>query len=235
MQSIDTDPFDFPIHIIQRGNNRSATFYANDDYRYYLEALQKASQRYDCAVHAYVLMTNHVHLLMTARIETGISAFIQSVGRRYVRYINNTYRRTGTLWEGRFKSSLIQDDRYYFICSRYIELNPVRAEMVSHPEEYRWSSYHHNAMGETNTLIKSHPLYLGLGETQQARINYYRDLFNVHIDTNTIEAIRAAVNKDKVLGNNRFKEEIGKMLQRRIDNYKHGGDRKSEKFKQTQA
>lgn len=222
-----------PVHIIQRGNNRSATFYADEDYRYYLEALQKASQRYDCAVHAYVLMTNHAHLLMTAQTRTGISSLMQAVGRRYVRYINYTYRRTGTLWEGRFKSSLIQDDRYYFICSRYIELNPVRAGMVSHPGEYRWSSYHHNARGETNTLIKPYPLYLELGETQQARLNHYRDLFNVPIDTNTIEAVRAAANKDKVLGNDRFKEEIGQMLHRRIDNYTHGGDRKSEKFKQT--
>jgi len=225
----------YPVHIIQRGNNRSSTFYADNDYLLYLEALQKASLRYDCAVHAYVLMTNHAHLLMTAQTETGISAFMQSVGRRYVRYINHAYRRTGTLWEGRFKSSLIQDDHYYFICSRYIELNPVRAEMASHPGEYRWSSYRHNAMGEVDTLITPHPHYLGLGETPQARTDYYRDLFNMHIDTQTIEAIRGAANKDKILGNDRFKEEIGRMLQRRIDDYPHGGDRKSEKFKQSRT
>lgn len=224
-----------PVHVIQRGNNRSATFYTEEDYRFYYDALSKASQRCECAVHAYVLMTNHVHLLLSSSTEIGISAFMQSVGRRYVRYINQTYRRSGTLWEGRFKSSLIQDNEFYFICSRYIEMNPVRAGMVSHPKDYRWSSYGYNAQGEVNSLIKPYQLYIRLGKTDQERASCYTEMFNEPIDLKTIGKIRTATNKEQVLGNDRFREEIGRMLQRRIDTHPHGGDRKSETFKQVQS
>ena len=221
------------VHIIQRGNNRSAMFYADDDYLFYLDALNKASHQYCCAVHAYVLMTNHVHLLMTPATKTGLSSLMQSVGRRYVRYINTTYKRTGTLWEGRFKHSLIQDECYYLICSRYIELNPVRADMVKHPIEYRWSSYHHNALGEPDTLIQPHPLYLALGQSLKECAQHYQELFKTLIEPNTLEEIRVATNKDQVLGNDKFIKEIELMLAHRITTYKHGGDRKSESFKQT--
>ncbi|HEY4655524.1 MAG TPA: transposase [Chryseolinea sp.] len=223
-----------PVHIIQRGNNRSATFYTDDDYRFYLEALHKASKQYHCAIHAYVLMTNHVHLLVTPKTESGVSNLMQSVGRRYVRYINHTYQRTGTLWEGRFKHSLIQDNFYYLICSRYIELNPVRAGMVERPEGYPWSSYPHNAQGQPNPLIQPHALYLALGQSKDERTQNYQALFQVHIDRDTLEVIRKATNKDQVLGNDKFKAEIEQMLNRRITSYEHGGDRKSETFKQTQ-
>ena len=118
------------LHLIQRGNNRQATFYADKDYRFYLECLQDASAHHGCAIHAYVLMTNHVHLLLTPRAERAASLLMQSVGRRYVRYVNHAYQRSGTLWEGRFKSTLIDSERYLLTCSRYIELNPVRAGMV---------------------------------------------------------------------------------------------------------
>ena len=224
-----------PVHIIQRGNNRSATFYTEDNYRFYLDALSKASRRYGCAVHAYVLMTNHVHLLLSATTEAGISAFMQSVGRRYVRYLNNTYNRTGTLWEGRFKSSLIQDDHYYLTCSRYIELNPVRAAMVNHPGDYLWSSYHYHGLGETDTIIQPHPLYLELGKTMKERARRYRDLFETHIDSTMLDQIRTVANKEQVLGDDRFKEETGLKLQRKIENYSHGGDRKSKTFKREQT
>lgn len=224
-----------PVHIIQRGVNRAATFFTEDDYHFYLDALGKVSRCYSCAVHAYVLMTNHVHLLLSSRTETGISACMQSVGRRYVRYINHTYHRTGTLWEGRYKSSLIQDDNYYFICSRYIELNPVRAGMVDHPGDYPWSSYRCNARNEPETLITPYNLYEALGKTESERAKYYQTLFEESIETNLIEQIRNATNKDTVLGDDRFKEEIEGMLQRRVDAYSHGGDRKSEMFKQEQT
>ena len=108
------------MHIIQRGNNRQATFYANEDYQFYLESLEKAASQYACAVHAYALMTNHVHLLLTPNTDEGVSRLMQSVGRRYVRYVNSTYRRTGTLWEGRYKSALIDSVHYLLVCSRYI-------------------------------------------------------------------------------------------------------------------
>jgi len=223
-----------PAHIIQRGNNRSATFYADDDYHFYLDALHTACKQYHCALHAYVLMTNHVHLLVTPTTESGLSRLMQSLGRCYVRYINHTYKRTGTLWEGRFKHSLIQDESYYLICSRYIELNPVRAGMVEHPADYRWSSYHHNALGLASPLIQPHTLYLALGHSTKERAEHYQSLFQAHINPETLEAIREATNKDHVLGNDKFKGEIEQMLKRKLTSYEHGGDRKSEAFKQTQ-
>ena len=134
-----------PCHVVSRGNNRDACFYADEDYLFYLECLGDACDKYAVALHAYVLMTNHVHLLLTPRDELGISRVMQSVGRRYVQYINYTYRRSGTLWEGRHKASLIDADRYLLACYRYIELNPVRANMVVDPADYRWSSYRVNA------------------------------------------------------------------------------------------
>ncbi len=224
----------YPVHIIQRGNNRNATFYSDDDYHYYLNSLIQASEECQCAIHAYVLMTNHVHILATPSIETGVSRMMQSIGRRYVRYINKTYKRTGTLWEGRFKHSLIQDEFYYLICSRYIELNPIRAGMVECPEDYLWSSYRHNALGQLNSIIQPHDLYHKLGQTMEECARNYKALFHSHIEHETLEAIRKTTNKDQVLGNDKFKEEIGQMLKRKITSYEHGGDRKSEIFKQIQ-
>ena len=147
------------LHLIQRGNNRQPIFFSPDDYIKYLETLSQSAVRQCCSIHAYVLMTNHIHLLVTPDTEDGISLMMQDIGRNYVRYINQTYRRSGTLWEGRFKSALIDSERYLLTCSRYIELNPVRAGMVRVPEEYRWSSYHCNALGKLNPLIKPHHLY----------------------------------------------------------------------------
>jgi len=223
-----------PVHIIQRGNNRSATFFSDDDNRYYLDTLAQAREESQSTIHAYVLMTNHVHILATPSTEIGISHMMQSIGRRYVRYINKTYKRTGTLWEGRFKHSLIQDEFYYLICSRYIELNPVRAGMVAQPEDYPWSSYRHNALGQLNSIIQPHDLYHQLGKTVEECARNYKLLFHSHIEHDTLEAIRKATNKDQILGNDKFKEEIEMILKRRITPYEHGGDRKSEAFKQIQ-
>ena len=158
-----------PIHAIQRGNNREPIFSAEEDYRYYLECLGKAAGEQGLAIHAYVLMTNHVHLLVTPDSEDSLSKAMQSVGRRYVQYFNHTYQRTGTLWEGRYKSTLIQSSRYLLTCMRYIELNPVRADMVGHPADYPWSSYCANAQGEENALLTPHALYRRLGPTPVAR------------------------------------------------------------------
>ena len=130
-----------PWHIIQRGNNRSACFYAEEDYRLYLDHLKEQADKYGCAVHAYVLMTNHVHLLLTPEKENSAALLMKNLGQRYVQYINRTYRRSGTLWEGRFRSCLTQTEDYVLACYRYIELNPVRANMVNHPRAYPWSSY----------------------------------------------------------------------------------------------
>lgn len=152
-----------PWHIIQRGNNRSACFYAEDDYRVYFDTLLEQSVRWRCAIHAYVLMTNHVHLLLTPETCDGPAGLMKNLGQRYVQYVNRTYRRTGTLWEGRYRSCLAQSGNYVLTCSRYIELNPVRAAMVRDPAAYRWSSYRTNAMGHHSSLLQPHQDWLALG------------------------------------------------------------------------
>lgn len=150
-----------PLHIIQRGNNRSACFFAGEDYRAYLGWLREYADKARCQIHAYVLMTNHVHLLLTARNTQGAGALMKALGQRYVQYINRSYRRSGTLWEGRYRSCLTQEDDYLLACMRYIELNPVRAAMVAHPGEYRWSSYRANAQGENGAEALLHPREIG--------------------------------------------------------------------------
>ena len=171
-----------PQHVVQRGNNRQATFFCDDDYRFYLACLEEAVEKYQCDVHAYVLMTNHVHLLMVPEEQTSIARVMQSVGRRYVRYVNHVYERTGTLWEGRYKASLVDSERYLLTCYRYIELNPVRAGMVESPEEYKWSSYRAHARGEVNRLVTDAFEYTALGKTDELRQVAYRALFNAHIE-----------------------------------------------------
>jgi putative transposase len=135
---------DYTQHLGCRGNNRQATFFAEDDYRFYLKALKDAADASQCAIHAYALMTNHVHLLVTAHTYNGLSRCMQVLGRRYVRYVNYGYRRSGTLWEGRYRSTVIDSDRYLLTCYRYLERNPVRANRVAHPSDYPWTSYHHH-------------------------------------------------------------------------------------------
>src|SRR5688572_18564238 len=137
-----------PVHIIQRGNNRQACFYADEDYQFFLYHLARIAKRFRCALHAYVLMTNHFHLLLTSELDDGPSLLMKFLGQRYVQYVNRTYKRSGSLWEGRFRSGLVQTDRYLLGCYRYIEMNPVRANMVKHPIEYAWSSYAANAEGK---------------------------------------------------------------------------------------
>lgn len=206
-----------PQHVIQRGNNRSPTFFANDDYRFYLQCLKEATERHDCAVHAYVLMTNHVHLLLTPATPTAISKVLQSVGRRY---------RTGTLWEGRFRAAIIDSEHYLLTCYRYIELNPVRAGMVAQPADYPWSSYRTHAHGMNDPLVSDHALYTALGKTATERQQAYRALFSVHLDKAMLSTIRDATNKAWALGNNKFKSAIEATLQRRASPLPRGGVRK---------
>lgn len=206
-----------PQHVLQRGNNRAACFFHPDDYRLYLQALRDASQRYPCQLHAYVLMTNHVHLLVTGARPSAISSLMQSLGRRYVHYVNATYGRTGTLWEGRFKSSVIESERYLLTCYRYIECNPVRAGLVQDPGAYRWSSYGHHAWGRQDELIQDHEVYLALGSTVEERCQAYRALCAERIGAGDLQGIRDHVNKGRVLGSRRFQEEIESMLKRRVD------------------
>ena len=202
-------------HIIQRGNNRSACFYAEGDYRKYLRILQEQACAFDCAVHAYVLMTNHVHLLVTPVRQAGASLMMKHLGQRYVQYVNRTYRRTGTLWEGRFRSCLAQDEGYVLACYRYIERNPVRAGMVDHPAEYSWSSYHANGQGARDALLTEHADYRRLGPTPDLRREAYQKLCRLHMEPELTDEIRTATNGNYALGNDRFKEEVGRMLGRR--------------------
>jgi putative transposase len=207
---------DYPQHVIQRGNNRSPIFIADEDYSCYVDCLLDAIQRYAAEIHAYVFMTNHVHLLMTPRRSDSLARILQAVGRRYVRYFNDTYRRTGTLWEGRYKATVIDSELYLLCCYRYIELNPVRAGIVTHPGDYRWSSYRAHAHGEANRLIVDHAGYLALGSTAEARQTAYRALFADSMDNFHLQAIRQATNKAWVLGNNAFQSQIATLLQRRV-------------------
>ncbi|MBI5449775.1 MAG: transposase [Gammaproteobacteria bacterium] len=220
-----------PQHVIQRGNNRCPIFIADDDFGYFRCWLQEACARHGCHIHAYVFMTNHIHLLLTPDAEESIAKAMQPVGRRYVQYFNAAYQRTGTLWEGRYKATLIDAESYLFACSRYIELNPVRAGMVDHPGGYRWSSYHVNALGKHDSLVQPHDRYLALDASAEGRQAVYRDLFRASIDVTTLNEIRQSTQKGWVLGNDRFKEEIEKLLQRRAQPLPRGGDRRSVEFK----
>lgn len=213
-----------PQHVIQRGNNRSAVFFSKADCRRYLDDLRRAAERHDCQVHAYVLMTNHVHLLMTPRVAGGVSKAMQSLGRRYVAHINGTYQRTGTLWEGRYKAALVESERYLLTCHRYIEMNPVRARGmdVSHPGEYPWSSYRANALGAADPLVTPHPEYLKLGANPGERERAYRRLFEEHIDEQTLTSIRRSLNECRVFGGEAFKDEIEAVLARRVRPGKRG-------------
>ena len=205
-----------PQHIIQRGNNRQVTFFAEDDYRFYMECLEDAVKKYDGAIHAYVLMTNHVHLLMTPGQAESLSRIMQSVGRRYVQYINYYYKRSGTLWEGRYKASLVQSERYLLTCMRYIELNPVRAkDMVEHPADYPWSSYRGNAQGADDRLLTAHEVYKRLGRSKEERQSAYRQLFRAQLPKSDVQAIREATNKAWALGSERFRAKIEALAGRR--------------------
>ncbi len=204
-----------PWHIIQRGNNRSVCFYAEEDYFFYLHHLHELATRFGCSVHAYVLMTNHVHLLLTPETADGVALLMKNLGQRYVQYVNHVYRRSGTLWEGRFRSCLTQTEDYVLACYRYIELNPVRSAMVRHPRDYRWSSYAANAQGKNDKLIVAHEQYLRLGRTDVARREAYRALFNTHVDEPILKQIRQATNGNYALGNTRFQRQIEAALGRR--------------------
>ncbi|MCB5186967.1 transposase [Methylobacillus caricis] len=220
-----------PQHIIIRGNNREPVFSAEEDYHFFLDKLSQAAKKHQCDIHAYVLMTNHVHLLVTPHQENSIAKMMQSVGRHYVQYYNVTYRRTGTLWEGRYKASLIDSETYALLCYRYIELNPVRANMVQLPAEYPWSSYRANALGQADPLVTPHTMYHRLGNDETSRQVHYRCLFEAHIDELSLHQLREATNKAWVLGSEYFKQKIAQQLNRRIDKLPRGGDRKSEAFR----
>ena len=215
-------PNGIPQHVIQRGNNRQACFNSDEDLAAYAYWLEKYARKYSVSIHAWVFMTNYVHLLVTPFTEQGVSKMMQSLGRNYVRYYNRSYKRSGTLWEGRFKSCLVEDNNYLLYCYRYIELNPVRAGMVNAPEDYAWSSHRTNAIGLTSKLIAPHPVYLELGATDEERYSNYSELFRHEIDQALVKDIRASLNQGSVFGSERFKDEIEENLNRRVRQLKPG-------------
>ena len=216
-----------PWHIVQRGNNRGVCFHAEEDYQFYLHDLKTFAERFGCAVHAYVLMTNHVHLLLTPQAESSAGLMMKHLGQHYVQYINRSYRRSGTLWEGRFRSCLTQTEDYVLACYRYIELNPVRAGMVTKPQDYRWSSYHANGLGKPNAILSPNPEYTRLGSADSDRRQAYRALFRAHMDEALVEEIRSATNGNYALGSERFQKQIEVALGRRAARGAAGRPRKA--------
>lgn len=207
-----------PQHIIQRGNNRQDIFATEADYQVFRDALVDASKKHGLTIHAYVWMTNHIHLLASPESPDSISKVFQSAGRRYVQYFNFIHRRSGTLWEGRYRATIVDSEPYLLTLMQYIELNPVRAGIVAHPGDYRWSSYRYNAQGESglNTdWLAPHEEYLRLGRNAADRQRAYRQLFQSVISSNNLAEIRACTHRGWALGGERFRERIEALSQRR--------------------
>ncbi len=212
--------FDLPgiaQHIVQRGVDRQPCFAQKTDYQRYLQEFREAANHHDCAIHAYVLMTNHVHLLVTPAEVGGVSRMMQAIGRRYVGSFNSHYRRTGTLWEGRFKAAIVGSDAYVLTCYRYIEMNPVRAHMVETPAGYPWSSHGHNALEQHDPKIKAHPAYLLLGENSETRKAAYRALFANALDETEVTDLRLHTQQQRIWASDKFRRQIAALTGRIVD------------------
>jgi putative transposase len=217
---------DLPQHLMIRGNNRTVLFHDDADRWVFMKQLAFASSTYGCSLHAYVLMSNHVHLLATGHEHGAVSNMMQSIGRRYARFVNVRQSRSGTLFEGRFKASLVESDRYFLTCMRYIESNPVRAGMASHASAYFWSSFRANASGAPGQPLVAHGTYLGLANDDQRRGEAYRRLFDHEIPDEDLAALRASLHKDRVLGCDAFRAHLEAELQRPVGIEPHGGARR---------
>ncbi len=207
---------DYPHHVIQRGNNRQPIFSTPADYRRLLEVLQENADKFQVAIHAYVLMSNHIHLLATPQTAEGLPLMMQSLGRTYVRYFNGTQQRTGTLWEGRYKSTVIQSERYLLACMVYIDLNPVRGGMVALAQDYPWSSYAHYAGLRVDRLITPHALYWELGNTPFSREAAYTELVQSGISAVQHAALTDATVSGWALGEPDFVADLQNRTTRRI-------------------
>ena len=217
---------DVPQHVIQRGVDRQPVFFRDDDCKCYLDWLGDYASKREIAVHAYCLMTNHIHLLLSAPSSGELGGLMQDMGRRYVQYVNRTYRRSGGLWQGRYKSGYIQTERYLLSCMRYVELNPVRTNLVKSPGEYRWSSYRANALGEADRLVKPHGEYLALGTTPESRQEVYRELFVTEFDDPAWLLIRTATQQGVLAGDSQFCEVVAHRLGKSVTARPRGRPRK---------
>jgi putative transposase len=215
-----------PLHITQRGNNRLRCFFEEADYQVYLKLLYSASLRAECRVHAYVLMSNHVHLVVSPSHKQGPAMLMKSLGERYVQYVNRRYARTGTLWECRYHSCLVQCETYLMVCQRYVELNPVRACLVSEPASYPWSSYRHNAEGRKNKLVTPHELYSRLGNDPASRQSAYRALFEEVLGSEALRQVRKATYGNTALGTPQFTEHSSQLIGRPMAQREGGRPRK---------
>jgi len=213
---------DIPVHIVQRGHCRQPIFFDRQDYVTYLYWLREAASKYKISIHAFVLMTNHVHVLVTPTTKAGVSLFMLFVGRRYVPYINHKYGRSGSLWEGRYKASLVQEEGYFLKVMKYIELNPVRAYMVNLPGDYQWSSYCHNAGFKQIGLIDCHPIYLALGKTASERREAYMSLFRYDLSGLGLREIRGTWQTGTPLGNGYFRDNVEKQLNCKVGQCRRG-------------
>ncbi len=213
---------DVPVHIVHRGHSRSPVFFEDADYTSYLYWLHKSSEKYKVSIHAFVLMTNHVHLLVTPQNGADVSLFMQYIGRRYVPYINQKYGMSGSIWEGRYKASLVQEDHYFLSVMRYIELNPVRANMVESPSHYRWSSFCHNAGLKVIKLIKRHQIYQGLANDDLERVKAYLAFFKSELEDEAMKKINDAWLTGTPLGSDYFKDMIEAKLMCKVGQDRRG-------------
>jgi putative transposase len=218
-----------PLHVVQRGVNRCACFDGDDDREVYLALLEELAERFECALHAYVLMTNHVHLLLSPEGPDGVSVMMKHLGQRYVQYFNRRHKRTGSLWEGRFHSSLVDSQGYLLRCHRYIEMNPVRAGMANRPGDFSWSSHGSNAFGALSVIsLRPHTLYQSLGPTVPERQSTYRALFETPLTEDELSEIREAARGGFALGRRAFVDELQRRLGRRATPGRSGRPRKDD-------
>jgi putative transposase len=210
---------------MQRGHNRSPCFAGEREYRVYLALLDELADLHACSVHAYVLMTNHVHMLVTPGREDSVSVLMKHLGQRYVQYVNRKHASSGSLWNGRFKSCLVDSERYLLTCLRYIELNPVRARMVPHPGDYPWSSYGTNAEGKPSDFLVPHPQFTALGSNDEERRRTYRSLFDEAMPAAVVQRIRDATHGGFALGSEAFVDEVEREFGIKLSRKKPGRPR----------
>ena len=215
-----------PQHIVQVGHNNLNCFFDDEDYEFYLTSLKKSAEQYDVNIHAYVLLPNAVQMVATPNIPQGISSMMQSLGRRYVQYVNHRYQRSGTLWDGRYKSSVIDSEAYLLTCYRYVELKPMHEGLAESPDLYPWSSFNHHTGRSHNDLISDHKLYLDLGDTREERADKYSTLFRFRFDRMLLNYIAETIKLGQVLGGDQFTGKIEEIANHRVRPLKRGRPKK---------